>query len=77
MVPRVVLEAIQGRQTVPELATEYEVYPLQIAAWNARQSRSLPRYLMRRLLKNCDEIARLYAKTLVVERDFLSKAFDR
>jgi transposase-like protein len=30
---KVALEAIQGHQTVAELATKYEIHPTQIAAW--------------------------------------------
>jgi transposase len=30
---KVALEAIQGHQTVAELATKYEVHPTQIATW--------------------------------------------
>ena len=30
---KVALEAIQGHQTVAELATKYEVHPTQIVAW--------------------------------------------
>lgn len=79
----VALEAIQGHQTVAELATKHEVHPTQIAAWKREAIEKLAKVFDEKSLereKNRDgEIARLHAKIgqLVVERDFLSKAFDR
>jgi transposase-like protein len=43
VVPLVVLGAIQGRQTVRELATEYEVHPIQIALWKREAVKKLVR----------------------------------
>jgi transposase len=80
---KVALEAIQGHQTVAELATKYEIHPTQIAAWKREAVEKLVQVFDAKRLereKSRDgEIARLHAKIgqLVVERDFLSKAFDR
>jgi len=80
---KVALEAIKGHQTVAELATKHELHPTQIAAWK--------REAIEKLAKVFDdegaevkasrdaEVTKLHAKIgqLVVERDFLAKAFDR
>ena len=36
---KVALEAIQGHETVAELATKYELHPTQIAAWKREGGR--------------------------------------
>jgi transposase len=79
---KVALEAIQGHQTVAELATKYEIHPTQIAAWKREAVEKLAKVFDEkgeREKSRDGEIARLHAKIgqLVVERDFLSKAFDR
>ena len=80
---KVALEAIQGRQTVAELATKYEVHPTQIATWKREAVEKLAEVFdekgSERAKSRDGEIAKLHAKIgqLVVERDFLSKAFDR
>jgi transposase len=80
---KVALEAIQGHQTVAELATKYELHPTQIAAWKREAVEKLAKVFdekgLEREKTRDSEIARLHAKIgqLVVERDFLSKAFDR
>ena len=75
--------AIQGHETVAELAIKHELHPTQIAAWK--------REAVEELAQGCDEkgsargqtrdaeVTKLHAKIgqLVVERDFLAKAFDR
>jgi transposase len=80
---KVALEAIQGQRTIAELATKHELHPTQIAAWK--------REAVEKLAKVFDdkgfevqasreaEVTKLHAKIgqLVVERDFLAKAFDR
>jgi transposase len=66
-----------------ELASKYEVHPTQIAAWKREAVEKLAKIFDDKgpeREKNHDgEVARLHAKIgqLVVERDFLSKAFDR
>jgi len=80
---KVTLEAIQGHQTVAELATKYEVHPTQIVAWKREAVEKLAKVFdekgSEREKSRDGEIAKLHAKIgqLVVERDFLSKAFDR
>jgi len=80
---KVALEAIKGDATVAELATKHELHPTQIAAWKREAVEKLAQVFDDKSLdrdKNRDgEITKLHAKIgqLVVERDFLSKAFDR
>jgi transposase len=80
---KVALEAIKGHETVAELATKHELHPTQIAAWKREAVEKLAEVFAERGTereKSRDgEITKLYAKIgqLVVERDFLSKAFDR
>jgi transposase len=80
---KVALEAIQGHHTVAELATKYEPHPTQIAAWKREAVDKLAKVFdtkgLEREKSRDGEIARPHAKNgqLVVERDFLSKTFDR
>ena len=80
---KVALEAIKGHETVAELATKHELHPTQIAAWKREAVEKLAKVFEERgseREKNRDgEITKLHAKIgqLVVERDFLSKAFAR
>ena len=80
---RVALEAIQGQQTVAELATKHEIHPNLIATWKRQAIEKLAKVFDEKAGspegKRDGEIARLHAKIgqLVVERDFLAKAFDR
>ena len=80
---KVALEAIKGDETVAELATKHELHPTQIAAWKREASEKLAQVFddkgPERDKSRDGEITKLHAKIgqLVVERDFLSKAFDR
>ena len=80
---KVAIEAIQGHETAAELATKHELHPTQIAAWKREAVEKLAQVFDDKSPdrdKNRDgEITKLHAKIgqLVVERDFLSKAFDR
>ena len=80
---KVALEAIQGNRTVAELATKHELHPTQIAAWKREAVEKLAKVFdekgSEREQSRDGEITKLHAKIgqLVVERDFLSKAFDR
>ena len=80
---KVALEAIKGLQTVAELATKHELHPTQIAAWKREAVEKLAKVFDDRgaaVQANRDaEMTKLHAKIgqLVVERDFLAKAFDR
>ena len=80
---KVALEAIQGHRTVAELATRHELHPTQITAWKREAIEKLAKVFEDKGLEvqaNRDaEVTKLHAKIgqLVVERDFLAKAFDR
>jgi transposase len=80
---KVALEAIKGHQTVAELAIKHELHPTQIAAWKREAIEKLAKVFDDKgteVQANRDaEVTKLHAKIgqLVVERDFLSKAFDR
>ena len=80
---KVALEAIRGERTISELATKHQFHPNQITQWK--------RHAIEKLAKVFDDkapnaqvgreakVMKLHAKIgkLVVERDFLAKAFDR
>jgi transposase len=80
---KVALEAIKGHETIAELATKHELHPTQIAAWKREAVEKLAKVFdekgAERDKSRDGEITKLHAKIgqLVVERDFLSKAFDR
>ncbi len=80
---KVALEAIKSHQTVAELATKHGLHPTQIAAWKREAVEKLAQVFDEKTKareQNRDaELTKLHAKIgqLVVERDFLSKAFDR
>jgi len=80
---KVALEAIKGHQTVAELATRHELHPTQITAWKREAIEKLAKVFDDKgteVQANRDaEVTKLHAKIgqLVVERDFLAKAFDR
>jgi len=80
---KVALEAIKGHETVAELAARHSLHPTQIAAWKREAVEKLAHVFDEKNSardQNRDaELTKLHAKIgqLVVERDFLSKAFDR
>ena len=80
---KVALEAIKGHETVADLSTRHGLHPTQIAAWKREAVEKLARVFDEKngaRDQNRDaELTKLHAKIgqLVVERDFLSKAFDR
>ena len=80
---KVALEAIKGHETVADLAIRHGLHPTQIAAWKREAVEKLARVFDEKNStreQNRDaELTKLHAKIgqLVVERDFLSKAFDR
>ena len=80
---KMALEAIKGQETVAELATKQELHPSQITAWKREAVEKLAKVFdeksAERDKRRDGEITKLHAKIgqLVVERDFLSKAFDR
>jgi transposase len=80
---KVALEAIKGHETVADLAIRHGLHPTQIAAWKREAVEKLARVFdeknSTREQSRDAELTKLHAKIgqLVVERDFLSKAFDR
>ena len=80
---KVALEAIKGHETVADLASRHGLHPTQIAAWKREAVEKLALVFNDKngaREQNRDaELTKLHAKIgqLVVERDFLSKAFDR
>jgi transposase len=80
---KVALEAIQGHRTVAELGKRHELHPNLIAQWKRQAIEKLAKVFEDKALEPTAlrdaEVTKLHAKIgqLVVERDFLAKAFDR
>jgi transposase len=80
---KVALEAIQGHRTMAELANRHELHPNLIAQWKRQAIEKLAKVFDDKALEPAAlreaEMTKLHAKIgqLVVERDFLAKAFDR
>lgn len=80
---KVALAAIRGDGTIAELASRYKVHPNMIGKWKREAMDGLKETFSRGggpgRRDHDEEVTRLQAKIgeLVVERDFLAKAFDR
>ena len=80
---KVALEAIGGELTLAELATRHGVHPTMIAAWKRQAVEGMAATFSGKAeavqAASEAELSKLHAKIgqLVVERDFLSKAFGR
>ncbi len=79
---RVALAAIRGDGTIAELTQKYSVHPNMIAKWKREAVDGMKESFNRKGKKNLspdNEIKTLQAKIgeLVVERDFLARAFDQ
>ena len=80
---RVALEALTGARTLSELSAKHGVHPNMIAQWKRRVEDGLPELFSRKETAGDGsreaEIRELHAKIgqLIVEKDFLSRAFGR
>ncbi len=80
---KVALEAIRGERTISELATKHQLHPNQITQWKRQAIENLAKAFDDKAsdaqVSREAEVMKLHAKIgqLVVERDFLAKAFDR
>lgn len=80
---RVALEALTGAHTMAELSARHGVHANMIAQWKRRVQDGLPELFSRKTSAGEDskeaEIKELHAKIgqLLVEKDFLSRAFGR
>lgn len=79
---RVALAAIRGDGTIAELAQKYSLHPNMIVKWKREAVDGMKESFNRKGKKNLspdNEIKTLQAKIgeLVVERDFLARAFDQ
>jgi len=80
---KVALEALKGELTLSQLATKHGVHQTMIAAWRRQAIEGLSGVFSGKAeaseVAREGEIDKLHAKIgqLVVERDFLSKAFGR
>lgn len=80
---KVALAAIRGDGTIAELASRYKVHPNMITKWKRAALDNMKEGFVRgspaSSAEHEAEVQTLQAKIgeLVVERDFLAKAFDR
>ncbi len=80
---KVALEAIRGELTLAELAAKHGIHQTMIAAWKKQAVEGMAATFSGKSeavqATSEAELAKLHAKIgqLVVERDFLSKAFGR
>ena len=80
---KVALEAIRGERTISDLATQHQLHPNQITQWKRQAIENLAKAFDDKAsdaqVGREAEVTKLHAKIgqLVVERDFLAKAFDR
>jgi transposase len=79
---KVALDAIKGELTISQLVAKYGVHQTMINSWKKQAIDNLPTTFEQKsdVAKTPDaEVEKLHAKIgqLVVERDFLAKAFGR
>ncbi len=78
---KVALDAIKGEQTVSELAARHSIHPNMISGWKRQAIDGMAGVFDKKTesaaASQQSEVEKLHAKIgqLVVERDFLSKAF--
>jgi len=78
---KVVLEALQERETIQEIARKYEVHPNQISTWKSQFLSGASSIFEKGLVKNDDEKEKtaLFKKVgqLQMEVDFLKKVLGK
>ena len=80
---RVALEALRGDLTIAELSARHKIHPNLITSWKKKAQEGLVDVFsdreQRQEVSREAELQQLRAKVgeLVIERDFLSKAFGR
>jgi len=79
---KVALDAIKGEKTLSELASQYELHPTQIQQWKKKLlegSKDVFGSSEKEQKHVESDIKELHAKIgqLIMERDFLAKAFGR
>ena len=80
---KVALAAVKGDKTLAELAQLFDVHPNQITQWKRQAIDKLAKVFDDKAsdaqIGREAEVTKLHAKIgqLVIERDFLAKAFDR
>ena len=80
---RIAKEALRGDRTVQQIAAKHEVHPNQVSQWKRKASEGLVELFERGAQAGQDEreaeIRKLHETIgqLVVERDFLKRAWER
>jgi transposase len=80
---KVALEAIKGEQTLADLATRFGLHPNLITNWKRQAVNNMADAFSGKAKKNASadeaQVKELHAKIgqLIIERDFLAKAFGR
>ncbi len=80
---RVAKEALRGDRTVQQIAAKHELHPNQVSQWKRTASERLAELFERAAGPGQDEreaeVRKLHEKIgqLVVERDFLKRAWER
>ena len=80
---KVALEALRGEQTLSELASRHGLHPTQISQWKRQAVEQMAMLFggsaVTTVKEQEAEVEKLHAKIgqLLVERDFLAKAFGR
>jgi len=80
---KVALDALRGEQTLSELASRHGLHPTQISQWKRQAVEQMATLFgggaVTAVKEQEAEVEKLHAKIgqLLVERDFLAKAFGR
>ena len=78
---KVVLEALQERETIQEIGKKYELHPNQISTWKSQFLQEPAVFLKKAVVKNDDEKEKteLFKKVgqLQMEVDFLKKVLGK